>query len=323
MTTKTFSTTLATIYGGLLLLTLSGCSDIFLEDLSDKKVTILAPIDSLHTTQQTVTFWWEPLEGASSYHLQIVSPSFDTLLQFVTDTFITGDRFISQLNSNKRYEWRIIAVNDGSTSLSEIRKLYVVRDTSLVNQIILLQSPANNAYMNSLPVVLQWSALDLGNRYQVQVATSAYFNSNDIVYNQDTITQDNVELSLSEGSYYWRVRATDGITNSEYSSPARLFTLDISAPIRPILITPIASDTLQSYPSTFSWSAESNSQSNIEFAIDSNVVVTSFSTSTAQTYSFTTANRTTLGTGWRYWRVKSEDAANNTSRSFWRRLFLQ
>ena len=56
----------------LIVLTLIGCEDIFEADLSGEVVVIIAPKDGLQTEIQPNTFWWEAVEGAEGYNLQIV-----------------------------------------------------------------------------------------------------------------------------------------------------------------------------------------------------------------------------------------------------------
>ena len=54
-----------------------GCSDFIVKDITDETVKILAPPDSFHSNSPEITLWWEEVDGAEDYNLQIVSQSFD------------------------------------------------------------------------------------------------------------------------------------------------------------------------------------------------------------------------------------------------------
>ena len=52
------------------------CDDIFEDDISTENISLYAPSDSIVTKIITHTFWWEEVEGADEYNLQIVTPDF-------------------------------------------------------------------------------------------------------------------------------------------------------------------------------------------------------------------------------------------------------
>ena len=57
-----------------------------------------------------VHFKWEEMEGASIYRLEIVSPSFASINQFLLDSLVVGTDFYLDLDSNE-YELRLTAQN--------------------------------------------------------------------------------------------------------------------------------------------------------------------------------------------------------------------
>lgn len=87
------------------------CEDLFVVDISDKTITVLTPLEGRVYTDTEVSFFWEPLEGASVYHIQVFKPSYLNMQGVCYDT-------ICSLNSLKfvlapdKYEWRIRAEND-------------------------------------------------------------------------------------------------------------------------------------------------------------------------------------------------------------------
>ncbi len=99
----------------ILLLFIASCEEALERPLTATKVTLLAPFDSLITSSHDHTFYWERMEGATKYQLQIVSPKFDSIVQLVVDTTISKNTFMQSL-SNGRYQWRVRALNNSTSS---------------------------------------------------------------------------------------------------------------------------------------------------------------------------------------------------------------
>lgn len=109
----------STKYGVLILIALFalGCSYIiFEEDLSKEIVYIIMPTHGTETEVLDQVFWWETIEGAIKYRLQIVEGRFSEPLYFVADTNIAGDKFEIKLLPGT-YEWRIQAWNNYSETV--------------------------------------------------------------------------------------------------------------------------------------------------------------------------------------------------------------
>lgn len=89
------------------------CDDIFeLVDISDDTVSILAPTDEAVLNATSLTFSWNAVEDAETYHLQIARPTFDAALQIVKDTIVSTTNYATILEFDT-YEWRIRAENSG------------------------------------------------------------------------------------------------------------------------------------------------------------------------------------------------------------------
>ena len=66
---------------------LFSCDEIIMEeDLSDSQLVILAPADNAGFNSTSVTFTWQPLDGATSYVLQIAKPDFENATEIVLNT---------------------------------------------------------------------------------------------------------------------------------------------------------------------------------------------------------------------------------------------
>lgn len=91
------------------------CSQAIEKPLENEEVVLTAPVNGLQTNLQTHTFVWEELNGAVSYKIQIVSPRFDSIARFVTDSLVKQNKITFQLGPGE-YQWRVKAVNNSSSS---------------------------------------------------------------------------------------------------------------------------------------------------------------------------------------------------------------
>jgi hypothetical protein len=89
-----------------------------------------------------------------------------------------------------------------------------------------LISPASHARVKNSPISLQWSAVDdaSGVRYNLQVSHSDDFDLLEMnVEGQDSSSYSTT--ALEDGTYYWRVKAVDGVGNDSGWSESRSFKL--------------------------------------------------------------------------------------------------
>ena len=65
---------LSLFFAGMCLL--SSCGDIIEPSISKANVMLEAPSDHYQSTSYTINFWWNEVNNALSYHLQVVTPTF-------------------------------------------------------------------------------------------------------------------------------------------------------------------------------------------------------------------------------------------------------
>jgi len=97
------------LFLGIVIL-LNACTDILETDISGQEVKILSPLDRATVTTPQSIFWWEPLDGATQYELQVVSPSFKSIINLHADTVLKQNIFTMELPQGV-YQWRIRAQN--------------------------------------------------------------------------------------------------------------------------------------------------------------------------------------------------------------------
>jgi hypothetical protein len=103
-----------------------------------------------------------------------------------------------------------------------------------------LLSPENNTTISSLPIVFTWTEVNdnaTGGSnpcvYEIQIDDNSSFISPNISEPWLPITQYRLSF-ISNGTYYWRVRAKDSVGNASHWSEIR--TLTVNAPIVPVVI---------------------------------------------------------------------------------------
>lgn len=105
----------AVLLSGLLI---TGCAELMEKDLSKQTVRLVAPSDGVVAADSTrMTFAWDSLDGAIRYRLQVVSPSFDSIVRLYADTTLNGFFFTIPVLSDKgKYQWRIMGSNNSSAT---------------------------------------------------------------------------------------------------------------------------------------------------------------------------------------------------------------
>lgn len=286
----------------LLSLMILSCSEIINEkDISNQSVALVAPVNNAQFTTTGVTFTWNTVENATKYQLQIAKPSFTSPLQIVLDTLVTNTSFVHQLTLGQ-YEWRVKALNGSSNTPYSARTITVASNDDFQSNTVSLIAPSNNLITNTATQSLSWQAVIGATSYQLQIFDS----SNTIVLDQNT-SSTAYNYTFAEGSYQWKVRATNGTNNTLYS--ARSILVDITAPNTPTLSTPSDASSASSTSVSFSWSRTPISGSTEK---DSIYVYTNSSLTTLQSKDLATSPYAkTLTSGTYYWRIKGFDSAGN------------
>jgi hypothetical protein len=104
---------------------LTACDDIFLKDITNKKVTVVCPADGYITTSsKSILFWWEGMDGADEYELQIVTPDFQNIQQLKVEELLDTVRYSVTLPAGN-YQWRIRGLNNSYASEFVTRSITV------------------------------------------------------------------------------------------------------------------------------------------------------------------------------------------------------
>lgn len=284
-----------------------GCKEFIEPSITERKVILTAPGNGVESGIYNQTFWWEPVEDALTYRLQIVSPTFDSISLLVVDTLVTTNKFILTLDPGK-YAWRVRAENGSSQSLYSASS-FTIHESSIEAQQIRTVSPSVNFLTNQKEVVYKWQKLFGSSEYRLQIDTNNFDDEKALVY--DDVTP-NLEVSVpltKEKLYQWRVRGEAADVQSKWSAVNKI-TFDITPPVKVVLNSPAQNGTVEK-PVNLKWEAVSDAKKY-------ELTVLQSDSTTVYNSSFPAITTTTnfnfnLGTLQEkiFWKVRAIDEAGN------------
>ncbi len=291
-------------------LIIPSCELIFETPLTGEHLELIMPADGIETDISSQTFWWDPVQESKGYNLQIVSPSFDTLLRLVIDTNVTSEKFEYSLYPGK-FQWRVRAYNANTSTVYFTRDLTILNTYDLSNQTVVLKLPHVNFVTHDTTISFSWYPLNNATDYRFELKYESWEGS----YALNPILTDlnSVTIDLMEGQYAWGVQGQNQNSSSIFSH--RTFIVDKTDPATPILESPSDNTVSTDVELTFLWTRPDTTGSDI---MDSLYISRdSLFVDTDQMdgyYLVDTELKSDLSELGRYfWRVRSIDAAGNKS----------
>lgn len=295
------------------------CSkDFITKNIENETVTIVSPADNLVTPYNTITFWWDEVDGAEKYNLQIVKPNFNSVQQLILDTNVMGTKFIQTFTPGT-YQWRIKAFNNaGSTDY--ITRTLVIDTTSNLNLLSVgLLSPVNKTVTANNNITFSWSLIPSATHYELKL-TNTLTNSVTTIPN---ITSSSHSYSFStvngaEETYTWQVKASNSFSETQ-NNTIRSLRIDHKPPFLASILSPNTYGANVRDTTYLKWNRNVSS-SDIEYDIISISSDSSFS-SVLGTQNVTSATPIRINAIYSYsntsvpvwWRVSSVDSVGNIS----------
>ncbi len=284
--------------------------DFVVKNIKDDLVTIIAPANNLTTANNAVTFWWEELDGAEKYNIQIVKPNFSAVQQLIVDTNVTGDKFKFTLTPGA-YQWRIRAKNNGGSTQFVTFNLTIDTTSNLSSQLVTPIYPVNNYLTGSKIVAFSWNSLASADNYEIQV-----LNSTSTIVKDSTTTNTTFTCTVSGGgAYTWKVRAINAFSISQYNTSLS-FTVDVTAPSVSILSSPSHGSSVKD-TTYLKWTRGTTDTwyDSVYVAIDSafTSVVSNSKVYTSKIRINALSQAISVSSSYYWWRVKSVDSVGNKS----------
>ncbi len=300
-------------------LSLFGCKDFIEKDISGETPVLVLPANNSTINANPVHIKWEEMEGATKYHIEIVSPEFGNIQSFPLDSIVSGTNFFFGLDS-AQYEIRITAMNAGfSSKPSAIKQFSVGTSSGGSNGSVTLALPAGGAYFNeSFQGNFSWNTQALTNvsSCTFELHGTELFSGPllDIADQLNSVAIQSLDgTQLAEGSYCWGVKAYL-VGNGETNYSKRVFYIDKTAPGSGTPTLPANNATVFSGSITFGWdlpadvgTVQSPVGGKVELSTFANFA-TIYKTGTSTSNSVTIDN---VAAGTYYWRVTLKDEAGN------------
>jgi len=287
---------------------LYSCQDIIEPSISKSTMQLEAPADQYVSPSYTINFWWDGVDHAISYHLQVVSNTFTSPGGLVLDTVVTANKFTANLNPGS-YQWRVMAENGSSQTAYSGPRTLTVGASSIKQQSVQLSSPANNYLTSQATVVLTWGALYGATKYQLQIDTNSFADTTTLVYNKVIAAQQLNFTFPKSHTYQWRVKAENDTAYSIWSVPNTII-FDNIPPAQVALSSPANAVTV-SAPVNLEWSGVAGAKSYKVYVFKSDST-TIYSSAFPMSVTTTDYNFTLGASGDKvYWKVSAVDAVGN------------
>ena len=261
---------------------------------------LLTPPNGSATNDNTPTFTWGVVSGATSYRIQADNNAdFSSLAINSTRTSPTYVRVTALTDG--LYYWRVQAKGANGIWGPWSAVWTVTIDTVKPAKPTLL-SPVKDALLTTNRPAFDWGDVLDAVRYDLQVDNSSTFGSPEVVASPAGSAYT-VTTPLADGRYYWRVRAVDLAGNSGSWSSAWTVWVDIDPTPAPTLVSPPNGSATNDNTPTFIWGAVTGATS---YRIQASTKADFSSTvvnSTRSSVTYTPA--TALLDGLYYWRVQA------------------
>ncbi|WCT13659.1 hypothetical protein [Mucilaginibacter jinjuensis] len=307
------------LFGAIAATLISSCKDIIEPSITDRTITAEAPGDKFQTTSYNINFWWDDVDDALQYRLQVVTSKFDSVPGLVLDTVVKATKFSINLNPGN-YQWRVRAENGSTKTNYSQAKSFTILQSSIKPQTVQLYTPANNFLTNQSSIAFSWGSLYGATQYHLEIDTANFVDESHIYYDK-SIPGQQISVSLTRDQVYqWRVRAENDTAQSKWS-PVYSFTFDHTPPAVVTLGAPADKQSVGS-PVSLQWNSASTAIKYRLYLYKSDGVTSyagNFPISlTTNSYSFTTG----VSGDTVYWKVTAIDAAGNESAASTTRSFM-
>lgn len=294
-----------------------GCKEFIEPSIAKKNIVPLSPANGIESSKYSQTFWWEEVEDALKYRLQVATPNFDRPERLMLDTLIERNKFNYTLDPGQ-YEWRVRAEN-GSSYTAYGKASFVIYPTSIKIQQVQLESPSNNTLTNQASTLFKWMKLFGADKYRLQIDTNNFADET-VLFVDKTVPNFELLIPLTKDKLYqWRVKAKNDTAESKWSAVYNL-TLDRVPPTAVLLNSPSNNEVVD-HPVKLSWTVAATAKKYFLYVYGSNGT-TLYSGKFPLTL---TTNSYTFSEGIKgekvFWEVSAVDEAGNVGTRSEKRSF--
>jgi hypothetical protein len=173
--------------------------------------TLVAPINDKVNEPIQTEFTWSQVTGAIKYYIQVsTTQNFANIEK--SDSTESNKITLSQLTHNTKYYWRVRVL--GPDGLGDWSAPFSFTTNLAAPELSLPLNSSNNI---SIEPKLEWSSVNGGQTYDIQISDSPNFTEiTKNITNHGMIDVDVSDLQNAT-TYYWRVKAHNANSNSDWS----------------------------------------------------------------------------------------------------------
>lgn len=285
---------------------------------SPSALTLTGPANNDTVNGTSVSFTWNTVI-ADGYQLIVAT---DSSLQIRIFDQNIGNYSGITLNgfpdNGTQYWWRVVATNPHGNSTSIIRQF--TNGPSAAPATPSLDSPGHGSKVSQTDVSFRWSPTARAKDYQFQLALSNDFSANNLLVDAN-VSYPYIGIVINGlpdngWDFWWRVKASNSIGSSGWSSP-RSFTNGPSAsPATPGLDSPGNGSNVAASEITFRWNSTPRAKSyQFQLALTSDFSSNNLLVDTEVSYPYIGIAINGLpDNGWEFWwRVKATNSVGSSS----------
>lgn len=271
--------------------------------------------NTIYLTNRRPVFSWSKPASSDTNRIMVSTNLFSTYL--INTLNGTATNYPAAVNMREGTNWWKASTKKIGTSTwyTSSLAMFVVDRTG--PSIPALSSPISGLLTNNTAPLFAWSASSdtttyVGSgvaRYEIQFGTNITFSGVTKITNAVGLSL--TSGTLSDDTWYWRVRAVDNVSNRGTWSAINNLTVDATAPLAPTIYLPLSGKWTNGNP-RFYWSRPTGGSAVTNFTIEISSNIGFIPINTTVNQSGTNYLRTPgLSAGNWYWRVRARDAAGN------------
>ncbi|MDK2979838.1 MAG: large repetitive protein [Chloroflexota bacterium] len=175
-------------------------------------VQLLIPKNGYLTSDNTPTLSWNAGANANRYHVQVSSSAKFSSTKY--DFKTSDNEYTLGSLADGKYYWRVSAYNPIGVEgdWSKVYSFTIDTTPQIPGQVVLVE-PGGGYVSEGSQIQLTWNAVAYAYTYQVQIDNSIEFLTPEYSLFSDEDSTSVIASSLTNGTWYWRVRAknADGI----------------------------------------------------------------------------------------------------------------
>jgi len=274
--------------------------------------TLLTPVDNAVDVALSPTLTWSDI-SSTTYRVEVATDAGFSSLAYTNDGVIGTSHLIPLALANyTTYYWHVRESSPTTGSYSTTFTFRTIPSAAPAVPDLSTATPAPAATGQALALTFDWADVPQTDSYDFDLSTDPLFGS--FVNQQTGLTVSTAAVAgLSEGTvYYWRVRATNIIGSSAFSTASSFTTLSA-----PVLTSPGNTISGVSIQTSFAWTAPPGATSYILDISTDNFATTLLTVPGIATNAYTLDSTQILNNVTTYyWRVKADNTTYSATSSF-------